>query len=114
MIELGQLEAHHEDFARRHARIVVVSLENEADARQTQTDFPHLVVVADHERKLINALDVLHKKAAPDGGDAATPTTVLVDRQGVVRWVFRPDRVIHRLSPEELLAAMGQHFPAEQ
>jgi hypothetical protein len=39
---------------------------------------------------------------------------VLVDRQGTVRWTFRPERFLDRLSPDELLAAIDQHLPAER
>ena len=30
--------------------------------------------------------------------------------QPIVQWVFRPDRYITRLSPQELLAAIDQHL----
>jgi peroxiredoxin len=111
MIELGELEARHEDFARRNARIVVVSLENRDDAAKTQAQFPHLLAVADADRQLISTADVLHPHAGPDGADAAAPTTFLIDRTGTVRWLFRSDRFFARLSPDELLAALDQHCP---
>jgi alkyl hydroperoxide reductase subunit AhpC len=110
MIELVQLEKHHDEFARRGVRIVVVSLEGEDDAAKTQTQFPHLTVVADADHKLISAADVLHEHASPDGKDIAAPTTILVDRAGVVRWLFRPDLVLTRLSPAELLAAVDENL----
>jgi peroxiredoxin len=111
MIELGELESHHAEFARRNARVVVVSVEGRKEADQTQEQFPHLVVVADADQQLASAVDLLHRHAAPDGGDTATPTTLLIDRHGQVKWLFRPDRVFRRLSAEELLAAVDQHLP---
>jgi peroxiredoxin len=111
MIELGQLEAHHDDFARRNSRVVVVSVEPPAAAEKTQADFPDLVVVSDPEHHLANAINVIHPHSAPDRSDTTAPTTILVDRQGTVRWLFRPDRVITRLSAAEVLAAVDQHFP---
>jgi len=42
MIELGQLERRHEDFARRNTRVLVVSVEGIDDSTKTQADFPHL------------------------------------------------------------------------
>jgi peroxiredoxin len=106
MIELGQLEKHHEEFARRGVRIVAVSQETQDDAAETQGRFPHLTFVADIDHTLISAVGVLHEKAKPDGGDAAAPTTILIDGNGVVRWLFRPDLVLTRLSPEDLLKAI--------
>jgi peroxiredoxin len=110
MIELGQLERHHEDFSRRNTRVVVISVEGSEDAQLTQADFPNLVVLADHEYGLSNALGVLQEKAAPGGKDVAAPTTILLDRAGTVRWLFRPSEVIVRLSPEEVLQAIDQHM----
>jgi peroxiredoxin len=110
MIELGQLEEQHAEFAKRNTRVVVVSIEDQEAARQTQQDFPHLVVVADAERKLADAVALIHAASAPDGGDTATPTTILVDEAGSVCWAFRPDRVFRRLSPSEVLAAVDEHL----
>lgn len=106
MIELVQLEKHHEEFAGRGVRILVASQESQEDAAKTQTQFPHLLVVADADHKLISAAGVLHEHANPDGGDAAAPTTILIDRSGIVRWLFRPDLVLTRLTPAELLKAV--------
>src|SRR5262245_13268364 len=113
MIELGQLERRHEDFARRGTRVVVVSVEGTEDAQKTQADFPHLLVLADRERGLSDAAGLIHPHAAPDGGDADAPTTSLVDRHGTVRWLYRTGEVIARLSPDDVLRAIDLHFPAK-
>lgn len=110
MIELGQLEETHEQFAKRKARVVAVSIEDQEAARLTQKDFPHLVVVADADRGLSKALDLIHPESAPEGGDTAAPTTLLIDGEGRVRWIFRADRVFRRLSPEEVLTAVDEHL----
>ena len=47
MIELVQLERRHDDFPKRNTRVLVVSVEGLDDARKTQADFPHLIVLAD-------------------------------------------------------------------
>ncbi len=112
MIELGQLEGSWQEFAKRNVKVVVVSVEDQNAARATQADFPHLVVVSDADRKLAISLAVIHPHAAPGGGDSAAPTTILVDGGGTVRWVFRPDRVLTRLSPSEVLAAVDREMPA--
>lgn len=112
MTELGELEAHQADFARRNTRLVVVSVEGREEAEKTQADFPHLVVVADTERNLASAAGMIHPHAGPHGGDVAAPTTVLIDRQGTVRWLYRSASVLRRLSPGELLAAVDEHLTA--
>src|SRR5690348_121042 len=102
MIELGQLERNQEEFARRNARVIAVSIEGTDDAQKTQADFPHLLILADQGRGLSEAAEVIHPGSAPNGGDTAAPTTVLIDRHGTVRWLYRSPGVVERLSPEEL------------
>jgi alkyl hydroperoxide reductase subunit AhpC len=111
MIELGQLESHHDEFDKRQTRILVASTENAADAKLTQADFPHLLILADTKLELIKALGVMDPRPAPvGGGSMAAPTTFLVDKNGVVRWIFRPSRVIERLSPTDLAAAIDENL----
>jgi len=109
MIELGQLERHHEEFARRRVRIVVVSDDHPKIAQLTQVDFPNLIVLADARQVVAKALQVTHTAFGPLGGRPTNaPTTFLVDGDGTVRWIYRPDRFIARLSPEELLVAIDE------
>lgn len=92
--------------------MIAVSVEGLNDARQTQAECPHLLVLADQNRGLSEAAGVIHPHAAPDGGDATAPTTILVDRQGFVRWLYRPSAAISRLSPKDVLHAVDEHLPA--
>ena len=110
MVELGQLERRHEDFARRNTRVIVISMEGLDDAKKTQAEFPHLFVLADEGAGLSNAAALVHAHAKPDGSDIDVPTTILVDHKGTVRWLFRPSEVIARLSPDELLQAIDQNM----
>ncbi len=110
MIELGELERQQQEFANRHVQVVVVSLEGEEEARKTQKQFPDLVVVADPQRHLIAAVEVLHPGVGPGGEDAAVPTTFFIDRQGMVRSLFRSRQVISRLSAKEVLAAVDREL----
>ncbi len=89
MIELVQLERRQDDFSKRNTRVLVVSIEGLEDARKTQADFPHLTVLSDEARGLSEAAGLIHPHAAPDGGDTDVPTTILVDRKGTVRWLYR-------------------------
>ena len=111
MIELGQLERRHDDFARRHTRVIVVSMEGIDDAKKTQGDFPDLLVLADQGRGLSDAAGLIHPHAAPDGSDIDPPTTIVVDPHGTVRWLYRSQEVISRLSPDEVLQAIDLHVP---
>jgi peroxiredoxin len=107
MVELGQLERRHEELSRRHARVVVASVEGLDDAQKTQQQYPHLVVLADADQHLVSTAAVGHPGAGQHGEDIAAPTTFIVDKRGIVRGLFRPERVITRLSVDEVLAALG-------
>jgi peroxiredoxin len=109
MIELGQLEAHHDEFAKRHTRVVAVSVDDLEDSKKTQQDFPQLTVVADHEHTLSDAAAVLYTEAVLRK-EVAAPTTILVDKHGVVRALFRPSNVASRLSASEVLAMMDKEL----
>ena len=109
MIELGQLEAHHDQFAKRHTRVVAVSVDGLDDSKKTQQDFPQLTVVADHDHKLTGAAEVLYTETLLRK-DVAAPTTILVDKNGVVRALFRPNNVARRLSPSEVLAMVDKEL----
>jgi alkyl hydroperoxide reductase subunit AhpC len=111
MIELVQLDARHEDFEKRNTRVLVASMEELDDASKTQAQFPHLVVLADHTRKLSEAAGLVHPHAGPDGKDIDVPTTILIDRQGTVRWVYRSPAVNARLSPDEVLREIDGRIP---
>ena len=58
MVELGQLERHHEEFAARKVRIVASSMDDVDDTARTQEKFPHLTVISDHGQSLAKAADV--------------------------------------------------------
>src|SRR5262249_52043241 len=106
MIELGQLEAHHDEFAKRRTRVVAVSVDDLDDSKKTQQNFPHLVVVADTDHQLVNAVHVQY--GSEGGKDVAAPTTILVDKHGVVRSLYRPTNVASRLSGGEVLAMVDK------
>jgi thioredoxin-dependent peroxiredoxin len=110
MTELVQLERRYEEFPKRNSRVIAVSVEGLEDSRRTQADFPHLAVLSDGARSLSEAAALIHAHAAPDGGDADVPTTILVDRRGTVRWIYRSPSVIARLSPDEVLRAIDRNI----
>src|SRR5579862_9873545 len=106
MQELGELDRRHEDFTQRGLRVVAVSVDGLDDTAKMQQRFPHLIVLGDPQHSLTDAVHALHVGAGPALSDIATPTTFLLDAQATVRWTFRADRLMVRLTPDQLLSAI--------
>jgi signal transduction histidine kinase len=73
-------------------------------------DFTFLSDVAG---ELLSRLGLLHRRGY-GGRDVAVPASVLVDRQGVVRWIFRPELGHLRMTPEDLFDALERITLEEQ
>jgi peroxiredoxin len=112
MIELGELEAHHDEFAKRHTQVVAVSVDNLEDSKKTKQKVPNLTVVADADHKLVDAVQVLHPGAGEHGENVAAPTTILIDKNGVVRALYRSTNVGSRLSARDLMAMVDKELAA--
>jgi len=110
MIELGQLEEHQQDFAKCHVRVVAASPDNREDTAKIQESLPHLLILSDADHKLAETANVLGPHRGPDGEITNSPTTILVDSKGIVRWIFRPDRFLMRMSAEDVLANVDSHL----
>jgi peroxiredoxin len=110
MVELGQLESRYSEFEKKNVQIVAVSLDNVQDTADMKKQFPHLIMISDAEENLSKAVAVLGPLKGHNGEETDSPTTILVDRNGQVRWVFRPDLVLERISPDKLLEAIDKNL----
>ncbi len=97
----------HEDFGKKNVRVVVISNDKLEASKKTQSENPHLIVVADEDQKLAKAIQVIHA-GAKHGEDTNSPTTFIVDGTGTVRWWDRQGMFIARFSPDEVLAAIDK------
>ena len=64
--------------------------------------------LADQEGVLLDGLGIRHRGGRNDGVDIAYPTAVLVDADGVVRWVFQSDSYRERARADEIFAAITE------
>lgn len=111
MVELGQLEERHADFDKREVRVLAISQDDLENSKKTQEAVPHLQIVSDANASIANALELMDKvHHGPKGEETNAPTTMLVDGDGTVRWIYRADRFMVRLSPDDLLKAVDQHL----
>ena len=62
--------------------------------------------LADQEGVLLDELGIRHRGGRNDGVDIAFPTAVLVDADGVLRWIFQSGTYRERARSEEIFAAI--------
>ncbi len=62
---------------------------------------------------MARVFDLIHEKMGLNQTDTNAPTTFLIDGAGKVRWLFRPDAFVVRLTPDELLAAIDGALSAK-
>lgn len=64
--------------------------------------------LSDPEGELLDELGIRHRGGRNDGADIAFPTAVLVDADGVVRWIFHSETYRERARAEEIFGAIEE------
>ena len=117
MTELGELREHYRDILDRRVEVVAVSVDppDVSEKLRRKLDLP-IRFLSDERGTLIDALHVRHRDGMPPsfishrpaGGsrDLFLSTTFLLDEEGVIRWVYRPDTYRVRAPAREVLQAI--------
>lgn len=107
MSELQGLQLSQDELRRRGCAVAAVVADpvetNAALARTAGIGFP---ILADPDLHAIDAYRLRHPGAGPDGHDIAHSASVLIDRDGVVRWTFVTRNFRVRPLPTDVLAAI--------
>ena len=77
---------------------------SEALRRRLRARFTFL---SDPTGSVLDRLGIRHRGGHPGEGDVAWPTQILVDREGIVRWVYESGNYRVRARPEEIFAALA-------
>jgi len=91
-VELAQLQKRAEKFEEIGVEVLPVSADQPEDServrRKLSSRFRYL---CDRDTHVTEKLGLLHVKGHPsDKRDIATPAMILVDQEGIVRWLFKP------------------------
>lgn len=117
MAELGELRESYREILDRGTRLVAVSVEppETSERLRKRLDFD-VAFVSDVDGTLFDVLNIRDAGGAPPPAvtgaatgtsrDIFLPTTFLLDPDGVVRWVYRPETYRVRASVAEVLAAI--------
>ena len=108
---MAQLEPHQAEFERLGAGLVYVAAEKRNGLwkpakylTEHPTGYPFLL---DEDRAVTKAYGLYHA-FAHDAIRIAHPATLVVDRSGVVRYIYRGDDQTDRAPLEEVLAAVRE------
>jgi len=114
--ELGELRQHWQDILDRRVGVVAVSVDPpDVSERLRQRLGLAIRFLSDERGTLMDALHVRHRNGMPpsfithratDGRDLFLSTTFLLDEEGVIRWVYRPDTYRVRAPAREVLQAI--------
>lgn len=124
--ELLELRDHYQEILDRKVEVIAVSVDDpeqsEAMRRRVGLD---ITFASDHDGTLLDALGIADADglvpglaAAGFGGSDAVgssvylPTTVLLDDEGVVRWVHRAENYRVRATPADVVRAIDEVLPA--
>jgi peroxiredoxin len=64
--------------------------------------------LADPDGVLLDGIGIRHQGGRNDGVDIAYPTAVLVDADGIIRWVFQSETYRDRSRADEIFAAIAE------
>ena len=62
--------------------------------------------LSDPDLAVTRRLGLVHPRGGEDGKDVPRPATIVIDREGVVRWTRLADNVQARPDPHEVLRAV--------
>lgn len=120
MTELGELRKHYGEMLERGVELVAVSVDppEVSERLRRRLDFD-IRFLSDPSGLLMDALSLRHHDgrppaliappdptAPPPSGDIFLPATFLLDGNGVIRWVYRPDTYRMRASPRDVIRAI--------
>ena len=121
MTELGELRKRYREIMDRGVEIVAVSVDPPAitEKLRKKLDMP-IRFLCDVNGTLMDPLHIRHDGGMPPAmvaGEVAKinpskdlflATNFLLDEQGVIRWIYRPDTYRMRASIDELIAAIDR------
>ena len=107
MAELQGLGATLSEAERAGVEVIAVSPDENAQSQRLANGLRlHYRFVADPDLAVTRRYGLIHRGGGPGGSDVPRPATVLLDRDGVVRWVSLSDNYQVRPDPRDVARAV--------
>ena len=114
-MELGQLQQYYNAIRKHGVKIYAVSIDSpEANRALRERVGAGYTFLSDPDANVLGQLNIRHHPPNPSGKDIAIPTQILVDKAGIVRWVYQPSNYRIRARPETILAVLDDLNASEQ
>jgi len=111
---LRRWEELRPELEARNVQIVTLSSETPEKIRSGRSKHGlQAIMLADADASVIGALGIRNQgvhSGPPGGAPLPIPTTVLVDAQGVVRWIDQAENYQQRSDPARVRAALEAHL----
>ena len=105
---MAQLEPHYEEFKQNGTQLVYVAAERREGffkpAKFLETHPVSAPFLLDEDRTVTKAYGLYHR-IGKDAFNIAHPATLVIDRHGVVQYIYRGDGQTDRAPIEQVLAA---------
>jgi peroxiredoxin len=89
--------------------LYAISVDTPEDSRRLRkrlgADFTFL---SDPDGKVLDLFKIRHHQPNPKNRDIAMPTSILVDRDGIIRWIYQAGDYRVRARPEEVFRAIDR------
>ena len=107
MAELQGLGAELSEAERAGIEVIAVSPDENAQSQRLADGLRvRYRFVADPDLAVTRRYGLIHRRGGPDGRDVPRPATVLLDRDGVVRWVALSANFQVRPDPRDVARAV--------
>ena len=109
MAELQGLGATLSEAERAGIEVVAVSPDDNAQSQRLADGLRlNYRFVADRDLAVTRRFGLIHRGGGPGGSDVPRPATVLLDRDGVVRWAWLSDNYQVRPDPRDVARAVRE------
>ena len=106
-MELEQLQNYYDTIRTYGVKIYAVSIDTpEVNRALRERVGAGYTFLSDPDATVLDRLNIRHHTPNPSGKDIAIPTQILVDKAGIVRWVYQPSNYRIRARPETVLAVL--------
>jgi len=114
-VELGKLQQYYDAIRNYGVQIYAVSIDSpEVNRALRERVGAGYTFLSDPDATVLGQLNIRHHTPNPTGKDIAVPTQILVDKTGIVRWIYQTSNYRIRARPETILAVLDDLNTTEQ